>query len=220
MLLDTSRILSRCSLPSTRQLIATNWNVFLQCAIPAFESLFPPEHDSVIRTLLFRLAQWHALAKLRLHTDDSLRYLDDTTRLLGLQLRKFQDFTCNAFHTMKSPSETAARWWRKDGKLGTTSRDICKSGARPKSFNLATYKLHALGDYVSTIRLFGTTDSYTTQIVSHLKSTIVFQMIHRLAPGRDCPPSCRKVLSVYKQAGSSGADCKARKMTYPNSAPM
>jgi hypothetical protein len=34
-----------------------------------------------------------------------------------------------------------------------------------KQFNLNTYKFHALGDYVSMIRMFGTTDSFTTQVV-------------------------------------------------------
>ena len=31
--------------------------------------------------------------------------------------------------------------------------------------NLNTYKLHALGDYPSQIKLFGTTDSFSTQLV-------------------------------------------------------
>lgn len=41
------------------------------------------------------------------------------------------------------------------------------SRAKPKAklFSLLTYKLHALGDYMWTIQLFGTTDSYSTQIV-------------------------------------------------------
>ncbi|KAJ3768539.1 hypothetical protein FB446DRAFT_608422, partial [Lentinula raphanica] len=34
-----------------------------------------------------------------------------------------------------------------------------------KLFNLNTYKFHALGDYPWTIRTFGTTDSYSTQLV-------------------------------------------------------
>jgi hypothetical protein len=34
-----------------------------------------------------------------------------------------------------------------------------------KLFNLLTYKLHALGDYMRTIRLFGMSDSYSTQPV-------------------------------------------------------
>ena len=68
---------------------------------------------------------------------------------------------------MELPSETAARWQRKEGKLNNSdSRRHNPSGARPKLFNLNTYKLHALGDYVHTIHMFGTTDSYTTQIVS------------------------------------------------------
>jgi hypothetical protein len=41
-------------------------------------------------------------------------------------------------------------------------------GAHPKSFTLNTYKFHALGDYVDTIRTFGTTDSFTTELVSPL----------------------------------------------------
>jgi hypothetical protein len=36
---------------------------------------------------------------------------------------------------------------------------------RQRSFNLLTYKIHALGDYVWTIHSFGTTDSYSTQQV-------------------------------------------------------
>ncbi|KAG2154500.1 uncharacterized protein EDB93DRAFT_1065245, partial [Suillus bovinus] len=38
------------------------------------------------------------------------------------------------------------------------------NGPRVKKFNLTTYKFHAMGDYIRTIRLFGTTDSFTTQI--------------------------------------------------------
>ena len=76
--------------------------------MPVFEGLFPPEHDGEFQTLLFQLAQWHALAKLRLHTDHSLDLLDKATRLLGDQLRKFPQFTCAAFKTMELPLETAA----------------------------------------------------------------------------------------------------------------
>ena len=35
----------------------------------------------------------------------------------------------------------------------------------PKQFNLDTSKFHALGDYVSMICMFGTTGSFTTQVV-------------------------------------------------------
>ena len=34
-------------------------------------------------------------------------------------------------------------------------------------FNMCTYKLHALGHYIAAIVRFGTTDSYSTQVVFH-----------------------------------------------------
>jgi hypothetical protein len=37
---------------------------------------------------------------------------------------------------------------------------------KQKKFNLKTYKTHSLGDYVQTIRMYGTTDSYSTEPVS------------------------------------------------------
>ncbi|KIK11502.1 hypothetical protein PISMIDRAFT_122575, partial [Pisolithus microcarpus 441] len=140
------------------------------CVIPVFEGLLPPEHDNVVRTLLFRLAQWHALAKLRLHTEDTLKSLKYTTRLLGQQLRKFQAFTCASFQTTELPSKTAARNRRREAKFESQkgeSTSTSHPGTRQlKTFNLSTYKIHALGDYVDTIRMFGTTDSYSTQMVS------------------------------------------------------
>jgi hypothetical protein len=47
---------------------------------------------------------------------------------------------------------------------------IPKQSRRRKSFNLHTYKFHVLGDYVTSIRRFGTTDSYSTEPVSHSPS--------------------------------------------------
>lgn len=66
--------------------------------------------------------------------------------------------------------------------LDTADPDIVpplapKVGAKVKSLNLCTYKLHALGDYVQTIRLFGTTDSYSTQIVCELFCVHKFDLI-------------------------------------------
>jgi hypothetical protein len=38
-------------------------------------------------------------------------------------------------------------------------------GRRSKALNLNTYKIHSLGDYSAAIRRYGTSDSYTTEIV-------------------------------------------------------
>ena len=79
---------------------------------------------------------------------------------LGILLRHFTTVTCEAFKTKELPREKAARL-RRAAASGTTP---AASGgtAKPKGFNLNTYKLHALGDYPRTIRERGTTDNYTT----------------------------------------------------------
>ena len=131
-----------------------------------FDGLFPDEHNASILTLLFHLAEWHALAKLRIHTEDSLKLLELSLKQLTKQLRRFVKVTCAAFETKELPVEAAARRRQR----GTQAKDL--NGPRPKSLNLLTYKFRALGDYVQTIRLFGTTDSYTTQIVSTIHTEI------------------------------------------------
>jgi hypothetical protein len=70
-----------------------------KCAYSVFEGLLPEPHNSSILQLLFTLAHWHGLAKLRMHTDVTLRILDDTTTSLGEQLRHFQAETCSAYTT-------------------------------------------------------------------------------------------------------------------------
>ncbi|KIK17417.1 hypothetical protein PISMIDRAFT_44768, partial [Pisolithus microcarpus 441] len=143
------------------QCAAWHFENVLQCAIPAFEGLFPPDHDNVICTLLFCLAQWHALAKLLLHMDNSLELLKHTTRLLGQQLQKFQEFTCASFQTTELPSEAAA--WQRAREVRVDSMSApCSSTCQPKMFNLSTYKMHALSDYADTIHMFSMTNSYTT----------------------------------------------------------
>ncbi|KAI6122721.1 hypothetical protein EDD16DRAFT_1691796 [Pisolithus croceorrhizus] len=76
-------------------------------------------------------------------------------------------FTCASFQTTELPSETTARQRReakfesqKGESMSTSHSGMCKL----KTFNLSTYKIHALGNYVDTIHMFGTTDSYLTQI--------------------------------------------------------
>jgi hypothetical protein len=81
----------------------------LQCAIPVFEGLLESRHNRQLMKLLYRTAEWHALAKLRIHTDSSLTLLEELTTELGQLLRKFRDITCTAFSTVELPRETAAR---------------------------------------------------------------------------------------------------------------
>jgi hypothetical protein len=139
--------------------------------MPAFEGLFPEPHESIVQHLLFTMALWHALAKLRMHTDSTLDRLDTLTTELGRAIRKFSSVTCTAFLTHELPRETAARARRRAKKASTGTSALPSMSPAPtlpktKPFNLSTPKLHALGDYISTIRKYGTTDSYSTQTVS------------------------------------------------------
>jgi hypothetical protein len=172
--------------------------MILQCAIPAFEGLLPEPYNTELMTLLYRLAEWHALAKLRMHTDTTLELMDSVTTKLGQQLRKFRDSTCSNFVTVELPKEVAAQKRRQSkaqakkhagpssslpmggptvqctvapavssqtDSLPILSTSNAAQAPKRKGLNVFTYKFHALADYVNTIRLFGTTDSYSTQTV-------------------------------------------------------
>ncbi|KIM66090.1 hypothetical protein SCLCIDRAFT_22307 [Scleroderma citrinum Foug A] len=65
------------------------------------------------------------------------------------------------------PNEAAQRQRREAAGLQSGQRmKPLHLGPRHKMFNINTYKFHVLGDYAGTIKMFGTTDSYTTQIMS------------------------------------------------------
>ena len=58
--------------------------------------------------LLYRTSEWHALAKLRMHTDQSLDLLEELTTEFGDLMRHFRDVT-SQFATMELPQEIATR---------------------------------------------------------------------------------------------------------------
>ena len=141
-----------------------------------FDGLLFPPHNKTILDLLFDMGVWHAYAKLRQHTEYTLRSFEVKTRDLGDQLRYFCRHTCPDFQTKELPGEAAARGRRQVANQKTRAlsgkkpageaQDHEKNPKKPaETFNLLTPKIHALGDYPSTIRWLGTTDSYSTQRV-------------------------------------------------------
>ncbi|KAG6913958.1 hypothetical protein DXG01_003291, partial [Tephrocybe rancida] len=155
-----------------------------------FEGLLNISHEDSILNLLFRFAHWHGLAKLCLHSELSLAILDKETTDLGDCLRDFQDRTCASFNTQELQREKEAWERRSSAKAqpsvpqatvpvktktaighenpqsaaGAHGSMLAKvSGHWPKTFKLSGYKAHAMGDYVLTIRRYGTTDSYSTK---------------------------------------------------------
>ncbi|ETW76906.1 hypothetical protein HETIRDRAFT_242215, partial [Heterobasidion irregulare TC 32-1] len=92
-----------------KKLAARDYEDMLQCAIPCFEGLLEEPHNRIVMDLLFELVTWHALAKLHLHTDTTLRIFEQVTTSLGALIRKFVLITCVHFDTKELPSEEAAR---------------------------------------------------------------------------------------------------------------
>jgi hypothetical protein len=104
-----------------------------------FEGLFPEDHDLRVQNLLFSLAHWHALAKLRMHTDHSLSVLDDWTTILGEDARNFLRLTCAEFSTKESGREYEARKRRearkrtKKQKTSALVKSLGQAGKGPTS---------------------------------------------------------------------------------------
>ena len=126
----------------------------------------------MILDLLYVLATWHAIAKLRMHSTSTLSVFDGVTKVLGQLLRRFNDHVCPKYNTRDTPSKlkkqasrTASEAAKKKSQHPANLKDAEKVAPTKRNFNLAAYKPHALGHYSSWIRHFGTTDSYSTQTV-------------------------------------------------------
>lgn len=154
-----------------KKLAARDYEDLLQCALPVFEGLLPPRFNKIVLDMVFILATWHALAKLRLHSESTLHVFEQTTSALGKILRKFASVVCAEYDTKELPKETIARFRRAKPKGQPTSQGTAVSAtkttgqAKRKTFNMTTYKLHRLGDHPRTIRLIGTVENATTQTV-------------------------------------------------------
>ena len=135
-------------------------------------------------TLLFLLCHWHGLAKLHMHTDDTLRLMESITVKLGNHLHTLTNETCSAFSTKELRHEAEAQTrrqgcetLRKLGNASSQQNDAQAPTRKAKTLNLQTYKLHALGDYPEQIQTYGMTDSYSMQPVSYLCLLIYLSLI-------------------------------------------
>ncbi|KAG2052328.1 hypothetical protein BDR06DRAFT_983179 [Suillus hirtellus] len=115
--------------------------------------------------LLFTMAHWHGLAKLRMHSDLTLEIMDEVTSTLGQQFREFKTTVCAVYQTCKLHKEVEAHAQchaKKAGKqtAGCKGKESCNLEKQAQS----TQNFHALGDYVSTICWYGTSDLYSTEL--------------------------------------------------------
>ncbi|KAF7298603.1 hypothetical protein MIND_00807400 [Mycena indigotica] len=197
-----------------KKLSARDFEDLLQCAIPVFEGLFSlpdtDEHNSCILKLLYRLAEWHGYAKLRMHTDQTLDHLDMLTSQLGTLMRNFQQTTCTAFKTKELPREARHRH---DQAISSGSK-TSSSTPKLKAFNLNTYKWHSLGDYVPTIRLFGTTDIYSTQIAI-LQGESLHRLLKRMYTLTNKNGHERQLAQRYMRVARARAAARANRARQP-----
>ncbi|KAG8768938.1 hypothetical protein FRC12_005262 [Ceratobasidium sp. 428] len=147
---------------SLKRLAARDLEDILQCCMPVFKGLLPDSIDSQVQHLLFTLAYWHGLAKLRQHTSTTLKVLSRVTTQLGDELRAFQDAT-NDIEVYETPQEYNARQ-RRAAKAAQHQQTTTKNtGRKLCTLNLNTPKFHMVGHYVAVIAQYGTTDSFSTQ---------------------------------------------------------
>ncbi|KIM21418.1 hypothetical protein M408DRAFT_104783 [Serendipita vermifera MAFF 305830] len=143
-----------------KKMAARDFEDILQTIIPAIEDLIDQPHDTTILHLLYQLAEYQALAKMRMHTDASLAHWDIVTKTVTNSLRAFQQ-SSQAIRTFETPRERNNRLRRSQAGPHAPAT---VNGPTLRTLNLRTYKFHAMGDGPATVRQYGTTDSYTTQI--------------------------------------------------------
>jgi hypothetical protein len=84
-------------------------------------------------TLLFLFAEWHGLAKLRLHTEKTLHIMDQTTTSFSDTLREFKEHTCSYFVTRELEKEVNARKRKAIKKEAKLMVDNASSKSRSKA---------------------------------------------------------------------------------------
>ncbi|KAG9090779.1 hypothetical protein FRC06_000886, partial [Ceratobasidium sp. 370] len=148
--------------------------VRMDCIIPPLEGLLPRSIEKAVLTLLFVLAQWHGLTKLRRHTSASVAALQHVTTRLGHEVREFHRYT-SELEVYETTREHAARQQRvrkkarpraalaADSEAADTITSAPELGRRRKYFNIETIKFHVLGDHPESIEELGTSDSVSTQ---------------------------------------------------------
>ncbi|KDN35424.1 hypothetical protein RSAG8_11601, partial [Rhizoctonia solani AG-8 WAC10335] len=148
---------------SLSRLAARDFEDILQCCIPVFKGLLPEPLDTQVQELLFTFAYWHALAKLRQHTTNTLSKLSKATTQLGNKMRALKDGTAD-LEVFETPREFGSRQRRAAAKAQQSNLAKTVQVVRKRcELNLNTPKFHSIGHYAFVIAMFGTTDSYTTQ---------------------------------------------------------
>jgi hypothetical protein len=99
--------------------------------------------------------------------EHTLEMFEEATLMLGKVVHHFRKISHEAFNTYELPCEKAAREWCKATMAAVSDRSRWAADKKKCYLNLSMYKSHYLGDYVEAVWQFGTTDNFTTQVVSY-----------------------------------------------------
>ncbi|KAL1936950.1 hypothetical protein VTO73DRAFT_3264 [Trametes versicolor] len=146
-----------------KQLAARDYEDFLIVMIPAFEGLLPLRDNQTTADLLFELANWHGLAKLRMHTEITLSIFRASTTYMTEAVRHFAATTCENWETHELPREVDARVRRKE-KRGHVVAPEARERKSVRYNTPHTFKFHVLPDYPDSIEETGPTDNGSTQV--------------------------------------------------------
>jgi hypothetical protein len=127
--------------------------IIYECSILVFDRLFCKEDNKSIRELLFLLATCHAYTKLCLHTDTTLRMFVMVSVALCQMLRHFTTMICPWYATRELLHEVNACVTRQQAQVknGTRERKKISRSIKLKQFNMATYKMHCIPNYLDAI---------------------------------------------------------------------
>jgi hypothetical protein len=79
------------------------------------------------------MAEWHSFAKLRLHTESTISYLEALAREPGQLMRQFRDETCSQFETFELPREAEARNRRQQSQAKAQGKQLEAAQENSKS---------------------------------------------------------------------------------------
>ncbi|KAI0263908.1 hypothetical protein BC834DRAFT_970987 [Gloeopeniophorella convolvens] len=170
-----------------KKLAARDFEDLLQCAMPVFEGLFPSPHNEIVLDMLFVLSTWHAYAKLRLHSESTLKCMEAVTTALGAIVRRFARTTCKTYKAKDLPREEAARSARRrrrqTGQDGDAPAEASVAG---DNYSTQTGEL----EHRRVKRFYARTNKvqFTHQITNHEKRQRVLNSVRARLHGHSAEP--------------------------------
>ncbi|OWZ25829.1 hypothetical protein C370_07304 [Cryptococcus neoformans A1-35-8] len=131
----------RDSVTAAEGMTAREYEQVLLCLLPVISGLLPG-FEPLASRLVYSLNVWFALAKLHLHTGETVKAMDDELSAFGKTLRAFK--------------AKADIWQKRQVAKGSTSLE--------KLWSITTPKTHMMGHTSLSIKAFGPTVGYTTEM--------------------------------------------------------